>query len=56
MENFTKNKNIEMKKIPPLHPLSNAVEKLMPQLGKTIKIAHLHHQPEKSIGTFSTKL
>ena len=47
MENFTQNKNIEMKKIPPLHPSSNPVETLMWPLGKTMKIAHLHHQPEK---------
>ena len=47
MENFTQNKNIEMKKIPPVHLSSNPVETLMRPLSKTIKIAHLHHQPEK---------
>ena len=36
-----------MKKSPPLHPLSNPVETVMHQLGKTMKNAHLHHQPEK---------
>ena len=36
-----------MKKIPPLHPSSSPMETLMWPLGKTIKIAHLHHQPEK---------
>ena len=46
-----------MKKIPPLHPLTNPVETLMRPLGKTKKIAHLHQQTEKkSIGKFSTKL
>ena len=51
MKNFTQNKNAEMKKIPPLHlssnPSSNPMETLMWPLGKTMKIAHLHHQPEK---------
>ena len=46
-EIFTQNKNIEMKKIPPLHPSSNPVETLTAQLGKTMKIAHLHYQAEK---------
>ena len=46
MENFTQNKNIEMKKILPLYPFINPVETLMHQLGKTMKNAHLHHQPE----------
>ena len=46
-ETFTQNKNIEMKKIPPLHPSTNPVETLMWPLGKTMKVAHLHHQPEK---------
>ena len=36
-----------MKKIPPLHPLTNPVETLMHSLGKTKKIAHLHQQTEK---------
>ena len=45
MENFTQNKNIELKKIPPLHLSSNPVETLMHPLGKTMKILHL--QPEK---------
>ena len=36
-----------MKKVPKLHPLSNPVETLMCPLGKIMKIAHLHHQPEK---------
>lgn len=57
MEDFNKSKNIEMKKIPPLHPLTNPVETLMRPLGKTKKIAHLHQQTgKKSIGKFSTKL
>ena len=47
MGNFAQNKNIEMKKIPPLHPSFNPVETLMLPLGKTMEIAHLHHQPEK---------
>ena len=47
MEYFTQNINIEMKKIQPFHPSSNPVETLMEQLGKTMKIAHLHYQPEK---------
>ena len=47
METFTQNKNIEMKKIPPLHPSSSPVETLMCPLHKTTKTAHLHHQPEK---------
>ena len=47
MEDFNKSKNIEMKKIPPLHPLTNPVETLMRPLGKTKKTAHLHQQTEK---------
>ena len=47
MQNFTKSKNIAMQTIASLHPSSNPVETLMCPLGKTMKIAHLHHQPEK---------
>lgn len=47
MQNFTKSKNIAMQTIAPLHPSSNPVETLMRPLGKTMKVADLHHQPEK---------
>ena len=56
MENFAQNKNIEMKKISPLHPSSNNNGNTNVTMGKTMKIAHLHHQTEESIGKFSTKL
>ena len=36
-----------MKTIPPLHPSANPVETLMRPLGKTMKIAHMHHDQEK---------
>ena len=53
MKNFTQNKNIEMKKISPLHLSSNPVESLMQPLRKTMKIAHLHDQPEnKALESF----
>ena len=47
MEIFPENKNIQLRKIPPSHSLSNPVETLMCPLGKAIKIAHLHNHSEK---------
>ena len=52
MGNFAQNKNIEMKKIPPLHPSYNPVETLMLPLGKTMEIAHLHQPEKKALKSF----
>ena len=39
MRNFTKKRDIETKKIPPLHPAANPSETFMKPLGKAVKIA-----------------
>ena len=46
MEHFARKRNIELKKIPPLHPQANPVETFMKPLGKTMKIAH-HNKSSK---------
>ena len=46
MEDFARKRNIELKKIPPLHPQANPVETFMKPLGKTMKIAH-HNKSSK---------
>ena len=46
MENFATKRNIELQKIPPLHPSANPVETFMWPLGKTMKIAQHNKTPE----------
>ena len=40
MKEFANKRDIQLEKIPPLHPSSNPVENFMRPLGKTMKIAH----------------
>lgn len=40
MERFAEKRNIQLQKIPPLHPEANPAETFMKPLGKTMKIAH----------------
>ena len=40
MDAFCKSRNIEMEKIPPLHPSANPAETFMRSIGKTMKISH----------------
>ena len=48
MENFAKSRNIELQKIPPLHPSANPVETFMKPLGKTMKTAKQTNISEKT--------
>ena len=47
MEAFARNRDIQLKKTPPLHPSDNPVETFMTKLGKTMKIAQSHRSSEK---------
>ena len=47
MDNFAKRRNINLQKIPPLHPASSPVETFMKPLGKTVKIAQHEKKPIK---------
>ena len=47
MENFANQRDINLEKIPPLHPSANPVETFMRPIGKTMKIAHHKGQNEK---------
>ena len=47
MNNFCKSRNIDMEKIPPLHPSANPAETFMKSVGKTMKIAKQHNISEK---------
>ena len=47
MASFCQSRNIEMEKIPPLHPSANPAETFMKSVGKTMKIAHQHRTSEK---------
>ena len=47
MDMFTSGRDIQQQKTPPLHPSSNPAETFMRPLGKTMKIAHNQHVPEK---------
>ena len=47
MTEFAAQNNIELQKIPPLHPSSNPIETFMRPLGKAIKIAHMNKENEK---------
>ncbi len=48
MDQFCKSRNIEMEKIPPLHPSANPAETFMKSIGKTMKIASQNKQSEKA--------
>ena len=47
MKQFTENRAIEQKNIPPPHPSSNPVETFMKPVGKTMKIARHNKVPER---------
>ena len=47
MEDFATKRNINLQKIPPLHPSANPVETFMKPLGKTMKIAKHNNASEK---------
>ena len=47
METFANRRNINLQKIPPLHPSSNPAETFMRPLGKTMKIARATKTDEK---------
>ena len=47
MKQFTENRAIEQKNIPPLHPSSNPVETFMKLVGKTMKIAKHNKVPKR---------
>ena len=47
MQKFAEERNIQLDKIPPLHPSANPVETFMKPLGKTMKIAHYNMNSEK---------
>ena len=46
MNNFAEKRNIELVKIPPLHPSSNPPETFMRPLGKAMKIANYNNKSE----------
>lgn len=46
MSQFAAKRNIELQKIPPLHPSANPAECFMRPLGKAMKIAHYNKAPE----------
>lgn len=47
MMKFAQERDINLQKTPPLHPVSNPAETFMRPLGKTMKIAHYHKRNEK---------
>ena len=47
MERFCQSRNIQMQKIPPLHPSANPAETFMKSVGKTMKISHRNTISEK---------
>ena len=47
MKQFTENRTIDQKNIPPLHPSFNPVETFMKPVGKTLKTARLNKFPER---------
>ena len=47
MQKFAEERNIQLDKIPPLHPSANPVETFMKPLGKTMKIAHYNKDSER---------
>ena len=47
MEEFAGKSDIQLEKIPPLHPCSNPAENFMRPLGKTMKIANKNKTPER---------
>ena len=47
METFARTRDIELQKIPPLHPSANPVETFMKPLGKTMKTAKRTNMSEK---------
>ena len=47
MEEFAKNRGIQLRKIPPYHPNANPAENFMRPLVKAMKIAHQQHISEK---------
>ena len=48
MDKFAKDRNIELEKIPPLHPSANPAETFMKPLSKTMKIANYNNESEKA--------
>ena len=49
MNSFCRERNIEMAKIPPLHPSANPAETFMKSIGKSMKIAHHNNTSEKKV-------